>query len=110
MSYSLTAAERETCITFSEEDRTADLMTYNAIWMRKLDKLCKANPEQFRCIEADTQRIEGRIVGKRYTFPERFITIRTKDVKLNLTDEQREAAREHMRELHRMRLNVRNKD
>lgn len=103
MRYSLNGYERETLISFNEAEDMADITAYSPAWIRKFDKLCKENPEQFKCKEWDTQRLDGRIIAKRYEFPKRFISIRTKDVKRELTDEQREQARERIKELYKMR-------
>lgn len=102
MGYSLNGYERETLISFNEAEDTADITAYSQAWIRKFDKLCKENPEQFKCKEWDTQRLDGRIIAKRYEFPKRFISIRTKDKISNMSDEQREQARERLSELRKM--------
>lgn len=89
MGYSLCAAEREVVITFDDASDQVKLYTANPVWLRKLDKLVAQNPEQFR--EIDNEKLEGRIIAKNYEFPKRFITIRSKDTKRVLTEEQREA-------------------
>lgn len=62
-------------------------MIAKPVWMRKLDKLVEQNPEQFKPGRAEI--CKGQVVAKRYLFPKRFITIRSKDIKRELTDEQR---------------------
>ena len=84
----LSRIEQEVVISFNAEEDTADLYTANPSWMNKLDKLGKTNPGQFRLIETST--CQGKVVSKRYTFPKRFVSIRSKDVKRELTEEQRE--------------------
>lgn len=61
-------------------------MIAKPVWMRKLDKLVEQNPEQFKPGRAEI--CKGQVVAKRYLFPKRFITIRSKDIKRELTDEQ----------------------
>lgn len=77
--------EQETIINFDAEEDTAELYTANPVWIRKMDKLIKQNPEQFKLGESG--QYEGKVIAKRYIFPKRFISIRSKD--RTLTDEQR---------------------
>lgn len=85
--YHLLKIEQEVMISFNAAEDTADLYTADPVWMRKLDKLVEQNPEQFKPGRAETYK--GEIVAKRYSFPKRFITIRSKDIKRELTDDQR---------------------
>ena len=85
--YNLSKYEQEVVINFNAGEEEADLYTANQAWIRKMDKLMEQNPEQFKLIKVDTCQREA--VAKRYSFPKRFITIRSKDVKRDLTDEQR---------------------
>ena len=91
----LSKYEMEVSISFNALDDTADLYTSNPAWITKMDKLVAANPEQFKVIQV--ARCKERIVSKRYKFPKRFVSIRSKDKVVELTDEQRaekaEAAR-----------------
>lgn len=98
MGYSLSAYERATIISFNEEEERAVVTTASPVWMRKFDRLCEENPEQFSCEEWDTQRLDGKIIQKRYTFPKRFITIRSRDRKQELTEEQRQIIGRRLRE------------
>ncbi|MDE7205641.1 MAG: hypothetical protein K2N90_00485, partial [Lachnospiraceae bacterium] len=75
---------------------------------RKLDKLVAQNPEQFKT--GRTETCKGEVVAKRYLFPKKFITIRSKDMKRELTDEQREQLSQRMREQRRIDFTVRNKE
>lgn len=89
MAYRLSRYEQETIVNFNAAEDTAELYTADPVWIRKLDKLVEQNPEQFRA--GETEHLEGKVIAKRYAFPKRFITIRSKDVKRSLTDEQRAA-------------------
>ena len=100
---SLSRYEQEVTISFNAEDDTAEVYAVDPVWIRKLDKLAEQNPEQFAIGRTETG--EGKIISKRYTFPKRFITIRSKDVKKELTDEQKENLSQQMRELRRKQLN-----
>ena len=104
MGYTVSNYERETLISFNEAEGTADMTTYNQAWIRKFDRLCEENPEQFKRVDWDTQKLDGKVISKRYTFPKRFITIRTKDVKRELTEEQRARLRAFGRESRKRQL------
>lgn len=83
----LSKYEQEVVINFNAEGESADLYTSSPAWITKMDKLVAANPEQFKVIQVG--KCSGRVVSKRYKFPKRFITVRTKDKTVELTDEQR---------------------
>ncbi|MCD8220903.1 MAG: hypothetical protein LUD07_01690 [Clostridiales bacterium] len=59
-----------------------------------MDKLVEQNPEQFRMIEVG--KLGGKIISKRYLFPKRFVSIRSKD--RNMTEEQKQKAAERLRQ------------
>lgn len=85
--YSLSSYEREVIINFNAGDDTAELYTADPVWIRKMDKLMEQNPEQFKPGRVETYH--GEVIAKRYKFPKRFVTIRSKDVKVTLTEEQK---------------------
>lgn len=95
--YNLSKHEQEVVINFNAGEDTADLYTANPVWIRKMDKLKDQNPEQFKLIRVD--KYQGEIVAKRYIFPKRFISIRSGDVKRELTNEQRQQAAERMKQI-----------
>lgn len=77
--------EQEVTIGFNAAEGTAEIYTADPVWIRKMDKLVQQNPEQFRPGKVETY--QGEIVAKRYTFPKRLISIRSKERRL--TEEQR---------------------
>lgn len=83
----LSRYEQEVVIGFNAAGDTAELYTADPVWMRKLGKLVEQNPEQFK--RGRVEHYKGKVVAKRYLFPKRFITIRSKDIKRQLTDERR---------------------
>lgn len=85
--YSLSRTEQEVVIGFNAAEDTAELYTADPVWMRKLDKLVEQNPEQFKKGRQETY--QGKVIAKRYTFPKRFLTVRSKDKVMNLTEEQK---------------------
>ena len=94
MVYSLSRYEQEVIINFNAEEETAELYTANPVWIRKMDKLVEQNPEQFQ--EYRRERIDGKVISKSYRFPKRFVTIRSKDVKILLSDEQKKVIAERL--------------
>lgn len=87
MVYHLSKAEQEVIITFNAGEDTADIYTADPVWIRKMDRLAEQNPEQFETGKAEMYN--GKVIAKRYTFPKRFISIRSRTVKRELTEEQR---------------------
>lgn len=95
MAAGMTRREQETIITFNAAEDTAELYTADPVYIRKLDKLTEKNPEQFKPGQVETY--QGEIVAKRYIFPKRFISIRSKDVKRKLSEEQRKELAERLK-------------
>ena len=95
----LSRYEQEVTIGFNAAEDTAELYTADSVWMRKLDKLVEQNPEQFKPGREETYK--GEVVAKRYLFPKRFISIRSRDRESTMTDEQRQQASERMKQLKR---------
>lgn len=85
MAAGMTRREQETIISFNAAEDTVELYTADPVYIRKLDKLAEKNPEQFKPGRVGTY--QGEIVAKRYIFPKRFLSIRSKE--RSLTDEQR---------------------
>lgn len=94
--FNLSKYEQEVVINFNAGEDIADLYTANPVWLRKMDKLVEKNPEQFKLIRVDKH--QGEIVAKRYTFPKRFVTIRSGDKKRELTEAQRKELAERMKQ------------
>lgn len=102
----LSRYEQEIIINFNAEDEETSLYTANPVWIRKMDKLLEQNPEQFRL--GRVERVKGEIVSKEYFFPKRFVTIRSKDVKRNLSDEEKKELAERLRNNHRINSALQN--
>ncbi|MCC8177380.1 MAG: hypothetical protein LIO91_13285 [Bacteroidales bacterium] len=65
--------------------------------MRKLRKLAEKNSIDFKLEEQATH--DGKVIAETYSFPKKFITIRSKAIHQNLTEEQKQAAVERMRDM-----------
>lgn len=83
----LSRYEQETIINLNVAEDAAEIYTTDSVWIRKMDKLVEQNPEQF--ILGRSEQYEGKVTAKRYIFPKRFISIRSRVVKRELTDSQR---------------------
>lgn len=91
LSNSVSLSEQEVCINFMRDEDYATIYTSDTTYMTKLDKLCKANPDMYSLI-ADTGR------GKTYRVEDKtLISFRAK--KREMSDEQKIAAGERMRQL-----------
>lgn len=91
----LSRYEQEVIINFNAEEEETSLYTANPVWIRKMDKLLEQNPDQFKL--GRVEKVRGEIVSKEYFFPKRFVSIRSKDVKRNLTEEQRRESAERLK-------------
>ena len=97
MNYFQSRYEQEVTIGFNASEDIAELYTADPVWMRKMDKLVEQNPEQFKA--GRCEYYQGKVIAKRYSFPKRFITIRSKDKIVNMTEEQRQKAVERMKHI-----------
>lgn len=87
---SLTFAEQETVITW---DRTSDMMevyTAEPALMRRLSSL-----PAYEQVEQFTQN--GEVVALKFRAEKKLLTLRSKRTTNNMTEEQKEAARERLR-------------
>ena len=88
--YNIPIAEQETHIVFMRDEDFARIYTSDSTMMTKLDKLCNTAPDMYSLVE-DTG------TGKRYRCADKsLISLRSK--KRELSDEQREAASERMKQ------------
>lgn len=91
--------EQVTTISFWRDEEHATLWTNDRTTITKLDRLCKEAPENYQCIEVGKARIGGGILDKRYRISDKgLLSFRQRRVKLELTDEQRAALSEKMKE------------
>ena len=85
----LTRYEQETIINFNAQDQMATLYTRDPAIMRKVDALVIDYPDTFKCIgETD--------IDKTYEMPKSAVTYRKPR---RLSEEQRRAARERMKNI-----------
>lgn len=92
LSNSVSISEQEVSINFMRDEDFATIYTSDTTYMTKLDKLCKTSPDMYSLI-ADTGR------GKTYRVEDKtLISFRAKKVIRELTEEQKIAAGERMRQ------------
>lgn len=82
----LSAYERETIITYNQEESTVDCFTYDLVLQRKLDRLVSKS-EAIRMVRQG----DG---WREYTFPKKWLSVRFPK---QYTEEQRKAMAERMR-------------
>lgn len=79
--------EQETTINLYRGDKSVRIYTSDYTMMHKLDKLCAANPDDWRCVRVNY--CDGDIVSKDYSAPTGFITFRKKRRTLSDKDKGR---------------------
>lgn len=92
----ITIEEQEIIINAARTDDMAEIYCSDSTWITKMDKLVKKSPILFKVINQDD-------VSKTYEFPKRLISIRS-SIK-EMSEEQRTAAGERMKQYHDIRKN-----
>lgn len=82
----MTNYEKETIINFNEDEKTADIFTYNKKMINRLLKLCEQFPELFK--EKINTNNDG---SKTFEIPKKYVSIRTPRF---LTEEQKEVIKD----------------
>lgn len=85
----LLKCEQEVHISFCADEDVAKVYTSYPAWIRKMDRLVEKNPHCYQCV-AVTE------VGKTYTMPRNFISLRSKERTVTLTEEQKRQATERL--------------
>lgn len=99
MGYTVPLDERETIISFGRQEPGCEIYTSDDKIMTKLDKLCKSSDHYSLKKEGV---ISGTVVDKVYTLDDKsLIAFRGKKKSETMTDEQKEAASERLKEWHK---------
>lgn len=85
----LSRYERETIILLNAGEKKASVYSVDPVWIRKMDKLVEKSPEYYQCIRIDK-------ISKTYTMPKNFISLRSKERNIHLTQDQKERARQRL--------------
>lgn len=91
-------AEQETVINFERDSDVCTVWTSDTTMMTKLDKLTKNN-DDWKLIEVNMTK--GEVVSKRYFTNKSLISFRGHKVSREMTEEQRQAAADRFREMHK---------
>ncbi len=88
----ITRYEQEVHVSFTMEDEMATLYTSSTTWMKKLDKIAKDYPEEFKVV--DEGKIGGEVVSRTYKFPIKYFKIGKP--RAELSDERKEELRNRL--------------
>lgn len=92
---SIPSAEQETTISLSRTETEAFIWTNDRLMMAKLDKLCKAAPETYKCVDVGYNR-DKEVMDKRYVIADKsLLSFRPKKPKY--TEEQKQALAERVK-------------
>ena len=78
--------EKETIISFNEDESTAVVFTYNRALINRMERLCKERPEECRPDPSNQITEEGR----QYVVPKKWVKVSPPHTR-NLSPEQQEA-------------------
>ena len=67
----LSRLEQETIILFNEEEKVAEVETFNKSLQKRLDEFCSEFPDMFQLVREDTE-----VGAKRYAIPKSNVQIR----------------------------------
>lgn len=94
----LSVSEQETTVNFYRDSDICTVYTSDSTVMTKLDKLVE-NPKAPRWKMKEEHRLQsGELVGKTYETHKRLISFRADISTREMTEEQKEAAAERMKE------------
>ena len=86
----LPSEEQETTITFLRNDEFVEMYTSDSTMITKMDNLRKKS--------SDYTLVSEDQCGKIYKYPKKFISFRTKDRSLNMSEERRQKLSDEARE------------
>lgn len=92
MAAGLTLDEQEIIVTMNGRTDTISIYTSYPHWIKRLDKYCEENPEQWKC--TDVGILDGEVASKSYTAPKDFLKLQKR--KRYVSDEQRKASAERL--------------
>ena len=84
----LTRAEQETIITFNEQDKEAEVFTYNGRFLRELAELAGERPAEVELVRTN------KAGGSTYRIPKKWVKLRAKRI---VSEEERRARAEVLR-------------
>ena len=94
----LSVSEQETTISFMRDSDICIVYTSDSTVMTKLDKLAEREKAPHWTLKEEHRLQGGELIGKTYETHKRLISFRADITTRELTDEQKEAAAERMKE------------
>lgn len=95
--------EQETTVSFSRDSDVCTVYTSDSTVMTRLDKLAESDNAPHWKLKEEHKVRGGELIGKTYETHKRLISFRVDITTREMTDEQREAVADRMREYHRKR-------
>ena len=102
---SVSTLEQETVINMERESDVCTIWTSDTTMMTRLDKLVK-DEKDWGIVEVST--VKGEVVGKKYKTNKGLISFRGHKVSREMSDEQRQAAADRLREARSKKENFNN--
>lgn len=87
--------EQEVTITAYRSDDRMSLWVSDNMMLTKVKKCLKANPEEWK-LERVVWHKGGTVAGYEFSFPKKFLSLKTKTARLELTDEQKAERRDRL--------------
>ena len=100
--FKLPLIEQETIVTFNAAEDQAEIYTCYPPQIRKFDKFCEENPEEWKVKKVHT--VAGKVVGKTYMGPKELISFRMSKLKREISEEKRREYSERMKKINRDRM------
>ena len=97
----VSADEQETTINYGRTDKEAEDYTSDNTVMTKIKNMFNSDDCEWKLKDVVKDQ-EGNIVGVFFIVPKKLISLRAKTVKSSLTDEQRRAAAERLKNARRL--------
>ena len=88
--------EQETTINFSRTDKEAEVYTSDNTVLTKIKNMFSSDDCEWKLKNVVKDR-DGNVVGVFFIVPKKLISLRAKTVKSSLTDEQKQAAAERLK-------------
>ena len=89
--------EQETTINFTRDGNSVSIWTSDRTVMTKLDRLCVASPENYRCTDIGRDLV-GFLISKTYCISDKkLLSFRSARQEREYTEEQLEEMRERLR-------------
>ena len=104
MNLYLSSAEQETTIYMSRDSKTARIYTSNRPMISRLDKLCAALPDTYRCVWVDKiTDANGIPVGKKYEVDKKYVRFGKPAKREPMSEEMRSMKRELIKKMNAQR-------